>query len=393
MSSIVRRPNGHRWITYKFAGKRHTLRLGVTSDDIAEEVKRRLDRLIEFRRHGLPADPETHAWLIRLDDRLHRSLITAGLTSARGPTSLGELLALHEKHLIIRNCKPSTLINARVLYENLRTYFSASRSFRTLTRAECDGFRHWLLTIGGKRQTALAKATATNRCHRAKAIFKYAIENKWLEENPFQHSAKRLEVNRDRDRYITMEVFHRLINSTTDRELRLLLAMVRIAGVRCPSEIRPLTWQSVQWDDGVIVVVSPKTEGYEDQERREVPILPAMRPFLDDAWEHAPEGAVLMFPRHQGTGAAITNRLESLLRKIGEPLIPKPMVNMRASAERDAFAMGHAPDQVAAWFGHSPTTALKHYSRVVKERQARAASKALRSPSEDNASEAEPEAP
>lgn len=392
MSSIVRRPNGHRWITYKFRGKRHTLRLGAVSDDIADEFKRRLDRLISYQNLGVPLEAEIVSWLGRIDERLHKSLITAGLTGSRGPTDLGELLAMHAKHLTVRSCKPSTLKNAGVLHGNLKTYFSAGRSFRTITRAECDSFRHWLLTTGGKNQTALSKATATNRCHRAKSIFKFAIENKWLDENPFQHSAKRLEVNRARDRYITIEVFNRMVNATTDRELRLLLAMVRIAGVRCPSEIRPLTWQSVQWDEGVIVVVAPKTEGYEDQERREVPILPAMRPILNDAWEHAPPGE-LMFPRHQGTGAAITGRIESLLRKIGEPLIPKPMVNMRASAERDAFAAGHAPDVVAAWFGHSPTTALKHYSRVVKERETRRASNALHASTEPEQPEAQPEAP
>lgn len=393
MSSIVRRPNGHRWITYKFNGKRHTLRLGAVSDDVAAEFKRRLDRLIEFEKMGLPLEADIISWLSRIDERLHKSLMTAGLAASRGPSTLGELLALHEKHLTVRNCKPSTLHNNRVLQSNLLTYFSSGRAYRTITRAECDAFRHWLLSSGGKNGDALARATATNRCHRAKSIFKFAIENKWLDENPFKYSAKRLEVNRARDCYITLEVFRRMLDATADRELRLLLAMVRIAGVRCPSEIRPLRWQSVQWDEGVIVVVSPKTEGYEDQERREVPISPLLRPMLNDAWEHALDGQELMFPRHQGTGAAITNRLESLLRKIGEPLFPKPMVNMRASAERDAFAAGNSPDVVAAWFGHSPITALKHYSRVVKERQTRRASDALHASTKPDLPEALPEAP
>lgn len=394
MSSISRRPNGHRWITYKFSGKRHTIRLGKVDDDNASEFQRRLDRLIEFQRLALPLEAETLAWLSKLDDRLHRSLRTAGLAVSRGPATLGELLQLHEKHLTVRNCKPSTLVNARVLYTNLRLFFSASRSFRTITPAECDAFRHHLLTMGSKNQSVLAKATATNRCHRAKSVFAFAMDNGWLTENPFRHSAKRLEVNRERDQYITPEIFTRVVNATADKELRLLLAMVRYGGLRCPSEIRPMTWQRVRWDEGIFIVTAPKTEGNEGQERREVPIFDALTPFLDDAWgTDAAERTPLIFPRHQGTGAAITGRLESLCRKVGEPLWNKPFVNLRASAEHDVIAAGHTINEVAAWFGHSPQTALKHYSRVVKERKTRSVSNALRPPLERREPEALPEAP
>lgn len=393
MSSISRRPNGHRWISYSFASKRHTLRLGGVDDRTALEFQRRLDRLIEFQKLALPLEPETIAWLSKLDERLHRSLMTAGLAASRGPSSLGELLTTHLQHLTVRGSKPSTLVNAKVLHDNLRVFFSEGRSFRTITPAECDAFRFWLLTAAGKGGRPLARATATNRCHRAKSIFALAMDNGWIGENPFRHSAKRLEVNKARDVYVTPEMFTRIVNMTADKELRLLLAMVRFGGLRCPSEVRPMTWMRVRWDEGIIIVSAPKTEGHEGQERREIPIFDTLLPFLEDAWGASDERPFLMFPRHQISNTAITGRLESLCRKAGEALWAKPFVNMRASAERDQISAGRDIEQVAAWFGHSPTTALKHYGRYVKEQKTRSVSKALRTSTTQDAPEADSDAP
>jgi hypothetical protein len=52
---------------------------------------------------------------------------------------------------------------------------------------------------------------------------------------------------------------------------------------------------------------------------------------------------------------------------------PKPFVNMRASCERDLLKR-YPIDAVAAWMGHSPEIALRHYNRVAREREAQAAS-------------------
>jgi integrase len=373
VSSIHQRPNGHHWIFYSYNKKKHTWRLGRTEAEDAEDMQRRLDRLIGFRNLGAHPDPETVAWLMRMGERLHAALVTAGLAEGRGPTTLGELLEAHERRLIARSRKPSTLKNNRVLYKNLTDHLLASRLLRSITLDDADHFRLMLLARGGKDGGPLALATVNNRCRRARGVFKLAADRHWIATNPFREIATGSERNADRDHYVPPEIFGRIIDTSADHELRLLLGLVRYCGLRCPSEIHPLTWNAINWDAGVLIVQSPKTEAHDGKDRREVPIFAPVKPLLLAAWEAAPKLTELMFPRHQTTGQSITSRLESLCRKAGEPLWPKPFVNLRASGEHDALEAGHNINRVAAWWGHSAEIALKHYNRVAKDRETRKA--------------------
>lgn len=372
MSSLCNRPNGHLWITYKFNSKRHTLRLGQASREVAVVVQQKLDRLIQCRQLGTQLDSELLAWLHGMGDALYSNLVQAGLAEPRGPSSLGDLLKAHDSSLIARRVKESTLCNNRILHGNLLKFFGAKRRLDAIGLQEAEKFFQFLNDKGGRYDGPLAIATVSNRIKRAKGVFAYAIKNHWLSKNPFDHVRTGSEVNHSRDVYVLPEIFEKVVGMSADKELRWLLALVRYCGLRCPSEITILTWANVDWAGGVLVVNSPKTG------RREVPIFAAAVPYLNDAWDAAPKFEPLMFPRHQGTGTAITNRLESLCRKAGEVLWAKPMVNMRASAERDLMAAGYPIDRVAAWLGHSPVIALKHYSRVVKEREARQAQGVIR---------------
>lgn len=371
MSSLSRRPNSHYWIFYSHNERRHTLRLGAIGESDAQDIQRRLDRLIGFRRLGVEPDPATADWLSKLGVRLHKCLVTAGLATGRGPSTLGDLIERHELRIVTRQVKPSTLVNTRVLYGNLRSYFTAQRRLSAISIEDADAFRFFLLDRGGKNGGKLAASTVSNRCRRTRTIFTMAVKAGWLSANPFEHMGAGNETNPERDRYIPVELFTKIVNATTDKELRLLLALVRFCGLRCPSELQPLTWAAIDWAVNILVVASPKTERYEGQDRREVPLFEPVLPYLHEWWDADTDKPPLIFPRHQGTGASITGRLETLCRKVGEPLWPKPFVNMRASAEHDLLSQGHNINHVAAWFGHSPEVALKHYSRVVKERQAR----------------------
>jgi integrase len=379
VSSLTHRPNGHLWITYKFNGKRHTIRLGKSDKDAALEFKRRLDRLIGFVRLGVEPEPEVWAWRHRLDGRVYQNLVTAGLAPPRGPSTVGELLAAHEEHLRARRVKPSTITNARVLYANVRLYFGDERRLAIVTAQDADRFRAYLLTKGGKSDGPLARATVSNRCRRARGVFQYAVKNRWLDANPFQDVATGGEWNHARDCYVPIEIFTKILDKTADHELRFLLALVRFCGLRCPSEIRPLRWAAVDWESHTLVVCSSKTEEY-NSGRRQLPLFDPVIPYLYAHRETCGADA-LIFPRHQGTGAAITGRLQALCNKAGEPLWAKPFVNMRASAERDAFRAGHDFNAVVTWFGHSPQIALRHYNRVIKEQEARNALRPQSDPS------------
>ena len=102
-----------------------------------------------------------------------------------------------------------------------------------------------------------------------------------------------------------------------------------------------------------------------------------MAPYLAKLYGERLVGQTHVFPNCQSTGANLTAKLHRICKAAGVDTWPKAWVNMRASCERDML-LNHTIDDCAGWLGHSPTTALRHYKRVVKEQRTREAGSALR---------------
>ena len=63
--------------------------------------------------------------------------------------------------------------------------------------------------------------------------------------------------------------------------------LCRIGGLRCPSELLPLTWGDVDWENNRLTVHSPKTEHHAGGESRVIPIFPELLPHLEEAYDQA----------------------------------------------------------------------------------------------------------
>jgi integrase len=74
----------------------------------------------------------------------------------------------------------------------------------------------------------------------------------------------------------------------------LLIALSRFGGLRCPSEHLALRWQDVDWEHKRFRVDSTKTG------ERWIPIFPELRPYLEECFERAEEGAVHVITRYPG---------------------------------------------------------------------------------------------
>ena len=65
-----------------------------------------------------------------------------------------------------------------------------------------------------------------------------------------------------------------------DAEWRLIFALCRFGGLRCPSELLCLEGSDVLWDRDRIRIHSPKKEADEQGGDRFIPIFPELRPYL-----------------------------------------------------------------------------------------------------------------
>ena len=158
---------------------------------------------------------------------------------------------------------------------------------------------------------------------------------------------------------------------------RTIVALSRLAGLRCPSEVLSLKWEYVDFASSKMTVSSPKTEHIEGKAFRVVPIFAPLRPYLEDAFELAEPGEVYVVGGAQGAAYRATSQkpggwgntnlrttFEKLIRRAGLNQWPKLFHNLRASLETDLM-QEHPIHVVTAWVGNSPRIALGHYLQTL----------------------------
>ena len=149
--------------------------------------------------------------------------------------------------------------------------------------------------------------------------------------------------------------------SCPDQDWRLVFALARFAGMRCPSEVTALRWSDVLWDTNRLRIESSKTG------LRFCPIFPELRPILERAFDVAPDRAIYCVGRYGGTGDTnLSTQLKRIVTNAGHKPWPKTFINLRSTrrTELQERFPSHVVDQ---WLGHSTKTAEKHYLQVTED--------------------------
>ncbi|MBL9164421.1 MAG: site-specific integrase [Planctomycetaceae bacterium] len=179
--------------------------------------------------------------------------------------------------------------------------------------------------------------------------------------------------NRARDYFIPREDAAKVLEFCPDTQWKLLFALSRFGGLRCPSEHLALRWIDVDWSNSRMIIQSPKTEHHDGGGSRVIPIFPELRPYLEDAWELAKDEVMALAPEDRANARVITRyrdansnlrtQLERIIAKAGLKPWPKLFQNLRATRATELAA--DYPAHVAAdWLGHSTMVAQKHYWRT-----------------------------
>jgi integrase len=297
MASIGNDANGRKRILFLDPrdGKRKTVRLGKCDKRTAQAIAVHIEALLAAQVRGLPIPPDTAAWLKELKGELREKLVGLGLVDAPRCVTLGEFLRDYLARQV--HVKAASKLAVEQVIRNLLDRFGFDCRLDSITPAQADDFRKWLLSQGRTRKQcnkpqALAPATVAKRLQYCQAIFADAVRQKLIAENPFAGIKRPEARNRDRQAYVPAEVIERLIREQApSAEWRLLLALARYLGLRVPSEPFSLTWDCVDWEKQRLRVPSPKTER-SGKGFRIVPILPQVMPHLQEVWDQAPEGSI-----------------------------------------------------------------------------------------------------
>jgi integrase len=359
MASISHDPGGQRRILFKAPdGIRKTIRLGKVQQKVAECVKTKVEHLLASKITSHPLDDETSRWVANLDTILADKLAKVGLIPAREKSTLGEYL---DNYIACRSdVKGGTLLTYRQGRETLVEFFGADKVLRDISPGDCEEWGRWLRTKG------YADATVSRRIKHAKTFFAAAVRKRLILENPFVVLKAGNQENKTRLYFVTHEEARQVLDACPDAQWRLIFALSRFGGLRCPSEHLALRWSNVDWEQGRITVPSPKTEHHSGGGSRIIPIFPELRPYLEEVREQAEPGTEWIITKYRTRNINLRTRLEKIIYRAG--LIPWPRLfqNLRSSRETE-LTTSFPLHVVTAWIGNSERVASKHYLQVTED--------------------------
>lgn len=362
MASLHKTKNSKRGSTWRVSfyrdGRRDYLRLGAMSRRNAEEFVSNLNKLLDCVAAGADPTPALIEWSNKIDTKLRDRLTEKGLLAAQaGAKTLGEFLdEFIDRKRPVK--KAATLIVYGNVRRNLVAYFGREKSLVGITEGDADDWRQWLSTSEG-----LGEATIMRRSGIAKQFFRDAVKRRLLAANPFAEIESGSQVNDERDFDVTREMADKVIAACPNSEWRLLFALSRYGGLRCPSEHLALRWRDIDWTAGKMTVHSPKTAHHKGGASRVVPIFPELRPYLEDCFN--PE-AEFVIATYRDSTTNLRTQLERILKRAGLKPWPKLWQNLRASRATELVSE-HPAHVAAAWLGHSTLVAQKHYWMVTEK--------------------------
>lgn len=370
MASIVIEKTGSRRIDFIHpTGDRRSIRLGRVDKRGAERFCGMVETLVGAILTGQALPPaEVVEWAEALPATMRGKLVRAGLIVDDGdtaPKTLGWLLDEFAASLAV---KASTRVQYGVTLDDLAEHFGRDLLLSDLGPL---GAERWKRSMQDRK---MAPATVARRVKVARTLFKCAVKWKAVAENPFADVKAGGQSNPDRMRFVTREETAALLSVCPSVEWRLIVALSRYGGLRCPSEVGGLRWGDVLWDERKMRVRSPKTEVH-GKGSRVVPIFPELYPVLLEAWAAAEPGAELVAP---GAACAAVNLRTHMLRLVERAALepwPKLFQNLRMSRQTE-LARTHPLHVVCAWMGNTPAVAQAHYLKVTEDDFARAVGEA-----------------
>ncbi|WP_420824950.1 tyrosine-type recombinase/integrase [Symmachiella dynata] len=289
-------------------------------------------------------------------------LANVGLIPKREPVGAVRLGEFVDSYIAGRtDAKPSTATVWRRSQKHLVAFFGADRDIRTITAGEAKDFRRKLLL-------GLSDNTVRRTCGIAKQFCEDAVDRGLIGRNPFKHRdiPTATSGNPSREFFITREMAEKVFDACPDAQWRLLFALSRYGGLRCPSEHLALRWGDIDWERGRINVSSSKTAHHVGGESRTIPLFPELRPYLDECYELAQDGEEFVITRYREANSNLRTQLLRIIKRAGLKGWPKLFQNLRSTRETE-LAEDYPMHVVCAWLGNSQPVAMKHYLQLTDE--------------------------
>lgn len=375
---------GLREIRYIDGDKRPAVRLGKMPKKTAEGILSKVEDLVFARQSQTSPSQQTAEWVRDLDGKLRERLEFLGLIQSRVTSDEKErgngmtLAAFVDDYIARRKgtSKPATLIVYGHTRRNLVSYFGADKPLSEITAGDAENWRLWL-----KSEESLSENTIRRRTGFAKQFFSAAVAHEYLAKSPFD-SLKGVTVdgNPEKFYFITDADARKVLDACPNAEWRLLFALGRWGGLRCPSEHFALKWSDVNWAENKIVVRSPKTEHLRGKAFRVIPLFHELLKPLQEVWEQTATGTEHVINHYRDPAQNLRTQLTKIILRAGLKPWPRLWHNLRATRQTELAQHGFAMHVICDWIGNTEKIANKHYLRTTDADFQKALAKAGQNP-------------
>ncbi len=326
------------------------------------ETVTRSEAILEANLSRRSLDPEVAKWLGEVPDVLAKRLAAVGLIAPRESQREQSLLlgSFLTNYIATRSdVKPATHRKYATTRRYLLEFFGESRPLRSITAGDADEFRLKLV------ERKVSENTVRKHVAVSKVFFMAGVRKELIPSNPFARLKSAIQPNPDRFRFVTRAEIQQVTDACPDAQWRLIVALSRYGGLRCPSEHLALKWGHVDWARGRINVPSPKTAHHVGKSTRTIPLFPELRQPLTEVFEQTEPGTEFVITRYRDSNVNLRTQLLRIIQKAGLTAWPKLFQNLRSTRETE-LAETFPLHVVVAWLGNSEPVARKHYLQLTE---------------------------
>lgn len=334
-------------------GIRHTKSLGTKNRKSAEQACVFIGRLEAAKRVGDLPDAQAAAWLDGIGVTLRNRLASTGLIAARVTAQLGDHT---RKYIDSHKGAASTKKQLEYVRTDLVRFFGEDRRLDLITHADAKDWNEWLA-----EERELGKNTRGRHVGRARQFFNRAIDQDILTENPFHGISAAVNADVGKFCFITQEAYAALMDACPDHDWRMIIALARIGGLRCPCEVLAIKWEHILWGKRRILVPEPKLDYLEDRGQREQPLCDELRRVLGEGRDLAKEGEEFVINRYRSSEQNLRTTFQKIIERAGLERWPDPFRNLRRSRSTELRDIVVDKKAAAKMLGHSEEVMDKHY--------------------------------
>jgi len=343
--------------------QRKTITLGKKyTQRTANELKGIVETLLRYNDNGMTVlDKRTETWIETATPEIREKLAKTGLIELPPSHTAKELwdMFLAQKS---RNVKESTVTIYEASRKRFFRFFREAEDLESFTKERIQQWKDSLFTSGN-----LAEATIASTLKDVKAVFNWAITQGWIEKSPLDGIGRGSFVNRKKDRSVTMEEYCRLMDACPCQDWRVIIALTRIGGLRCPSEVLQLRWEDVNWEYNKFYVRSSKTEHHKGKEGRWVPLFPELKlEFETLFFSPTSECREFVINRYREATQNLRTTFGKIVKRAGLEMLPRPFDNMRMTRSNEVYREWGAFKE-SEWIGHSSRVRADHYLLITDD--------------------------